>query len=113
MAAVAIEDARRHHADDLKRHSVESNLLIEDGRHAAEALLPRGMAEDQHAVRARLIFLVAKSAAEDWRDAEDVEMIRRHPATLEPHRLAGNVCGGVDVGLAREHLERMQSPSQL
>ena len=57
--AVAIEGARRQHADDAVRLVVEQQIALEDAGIAAEMLLPRGVAQDHHAIGAGLILFAA------------------------------------------------------
>ncbi len=53
---MAIECARRQHADDAVRLVVEQQVTIEDAVIAAEMLLPRGVAQDHDAIGAGLIL---------------------------------------------------------
>ena len=58
-AAIAIEHARRQHADDAMRVIVEQDFATENAGIAAECLLPRRMADDEDAIGAGDILVVA------------------------------------------------------
>jgi hypothetical protein len=60
----------------------------DDVRIAAEHVLPVGVAEDQHRRRVLAVIVGPEGAAENRRDAEDLEEIVRHHAGLHPRRLA-------------------------
>jgi len=80
---------------------------------AAKALLPGRVTNHEHVLRARPIFFLAKGPAQHRRDPEHVKVAGGDPAALQPHRLAADLRGGVDIDFGREHVERSQPALQL
>ncbi len=66
-------EARRHHADDDMRCSVERNRAADDIRIGTEVLPPRGVAQRNDGSGARAIVIRREAASDHWRDAEHVE----------------------------------------
>ena len=111
--AVAIEHSRRQDADHLVRLVVEQQVAAEDGGVAAEVALPGGVAQHHHARRAGLVFFGAERAAKERLDAEHGEVIGRHVAAVEAHRLTVHRDGRGGERLGGQGLERPVLPLQL
>jgi hypothetical protein len=106
--AIAIERARRHHADHTERYAVETNFAAENVGIAAEALLPRRVADHEHVLRARPIFFLAKGASQHRRDPEHGKVVGGDSPALQPRRFAADLRRRVDINFGRERLKRAQ-----
>ena len=72
-------DAGRHHADHRGRLAVDADRQAEHAAIAAVARLPQRVAEDHHALGARLVVAAPEAAAEEHRLAQDVEGVGGDP----------------------------------
>jgi hypothetical protein len=86
-----ITKPRRHNADAGIRMAVEFEGSADDAGLAVEVGLPHVVAEHGHVVFAGLVFARAVGAAEDGRDAEDIEEIVRSLDPLQRNRTGGRL----------------------
>ena len=89
-ASIARREVRRglQHADDLDGLAVDSERLADDGRVAAEALLPVLVRQHHHRRGAGSVVAVAEGAPEHRREAHDREVVAGHEADVDAHRVA-------------------------
>jgi len=81
-------ELRRHHADDLVRHSVERKRPPDRLRIATQPAEPEPMAQHHDAIAPRRLLLREEGAPQRRRDAERPEQIGRGPHRSELLRLA-------------------------
>ncbi len=74
---MAIERAGGQHADHAMRLVVEQQVAAEDAGIAAEILLPCGVAQDDDAIRAGLVFFRPERPPDDRLQPEYREVIPR------------------------------------
>ncbi len=89
------QEAGRHDADDFVRPPVDLNGASDDRRIAAVSPLPQARAENHDVGSVPAILGIREHAAEDWRDAERCERVRRDFPSGDALRLP--VAGQVDV----------------
>src|SRR5688572_4626286 len=97
----------RQYADHRHGESVDSDRLVEDVGIAAEASLPKAVADDGDDVFPGLVIFLSKVAAQNRFYAGDVEEIRGDGEALHSFRLivAADVRGEPDI--EREVFERL------
>ena len=78
----------RHHADDRRHDAIQSNGRAGDVAIALEARLPEAMADECDRRRPGRRVGLGEVAADNWRDAEDGERVRRHSGAAQPFRKA-------------------------
>src|SRR5262249_42720362 len=89
--------ARRHHADDFNRFSVELNLSSDDGWVAGKAARPETIAQHDHVVSARLKLFRFEYTAVSRRDSHHRKEIRGCGETEQAFRclsLFGQITAG-------------------
>jgi hypothetical protein len=98
----------RHDADDAKRAIVEEHRSPEDRRIGAEALLPEAVAEHGDVAAFRHVVIGPDRAADQRRDAHDVEEPAGDARGVQLRRVAaaGQVHGAAGVGVGRHRGER-------
>src|ERR687897_539235 len=80
----------RENPDDFVRDSVEDDFPSNDVGVRAEAPLPEAVTEDDDAGLAGRGFLGPKGAADDGRDAENIEKRRGNRTGRQAYRLTGS-----------------------
>ncbi len=92
-------------ADDCVGLSVELHDPVHDAGVGPELTGPQRVTEDGDLVLAELILVGQERAAEGRRDAEDLEIARRHPGAAQLDRRLAAGHGDVATGLGRHEVE--------
>src|SRR6185437_10538945 len=84
------EKLRRRDARDRERGAVYRHCLASDGRIAAESLLPVAVADHGHRSCARPVVFSGNRAAENWLNAERLEIIARDELSMRQTRVSAD-----------------------
>jgi hypothetical protein len=109
LAILRVREPRGHHADHLLAHTVERDVLADDFRVCAKALLPCRMTQYDHIDIAWLVVFGAEHAAEGGPDAEEVKQAGADLSGGDPDRFSlacensaiARESGGVRQSLSR------------
>jgi hypothetical protein len=84
---------RRQHTDYNVRITPKRDRPTQNIRPLAVTVLPRGIAEDYGARRARNIFTIAKVATNDWSNSKRAKETGAHCGAIHPLRLRPSIQG--------------------
>ena len=106
-------EIRRHDADNLPADAFELDRTADDGRVAAETLLPQRVAENHDLIPTGGVLAWIEASAQRGAYAENGEELRGHSCAGKPHGLPHtNHVERVTIGKCR-HLHRPHLPAHL